>query len=132
MLDNPGPLRTWAPWGFYSPGLACPSGWTTATSLSHGMVTTGSLDVRLYSAVPLLVEGEAAAFCCPEDYSIDREHVIQWPPGPHCLSVDPRREYRMVGCNQQTWTQTFTDDPSDSQTWLSVAPALQLISVAVN
>lgn len=48
---------------FYSPGLICPSGWSTAASVAQGKETTG-----LVSGVDVgtLLAGETAVVCCPE------------------------------------------------------------------
>jgi hypothetical protein len=45
-------------WGFYSPGIACPQGYTTAAMATAGGSTGWGLE---YS----LTDGETAAACCP-------------------------------------------------------------------
>ena len=51
----------WVDGNFYSPGLLCPSGWTTATVVTAEM--TGSLQAA--DVFNWLLSGETAAFCCP-------------------------------------------------------------------
>lgn len=46
-------------WGFYSPGLACPTGYTTACTAEHG--GRSEWDIQF-----TLVAGETAVGCCPE------------------------------------------------------------------
>lgn len=63
--DDPRPClpdnHTWERFAMYSPGLACPSGWTTATVVSAEM--TYSFSAR--DVIGRLEKGETAAFCCP-------------------------------------------------------------------
>lgn len=53
--------NTWGLFAVYSPGLACPAGWTTATVVSAEM--TDRLTAR--DVISRLEHGETAAFCCP-------------------------------------------------------------------
>ena len=46
-------------WGFYSPGLACPTGYTTACTARFGGRSEWSVQFTL-------VPGEVAVGCCPE------------------------------------------------------------------
>jgi hypothetical protein len=46
-------------WGYYSPGLACPSGYTTACTAEHGGRSEWEVQFNL-------VAGETAIGCCPE------------------------------------------------------------------
>jgi hypothetical protein len=50
--------ETYGGWGFYSPGLSCPSGYTSACSATAG--ATGSFQFEY----PLVL-GETAVGCCP-------------------------------------------------------------------
>jgi hypothetical protein len=68
--DCYGPMRAcmpgdaeWNKWDFYSPGLSCPVGFTTATLVSANMT-----DGLLQASVVLdgMLNDETAAFCCPE------------------------------------------------------------------
>lgn len=52
---------SWAPWAFYSPGLLCPAGWTTATVVSQDMTDS----IRATDIFSLMRRDETAAFCCP-------------------------------------------------------------------
>ncbi|KAK3949234.1 hypothetical protein QBC32DRAFT_349688 [Pseudoneurospora amorphoporcata] len=57
------------PWGFFSPGLACPSGWTTAgPTISYGQIEK---DDVVGNIVNVLEAGETAGFCCPR-------YVCRW------------------------------------------------------
>jgi hypothetical protein len=47
---------------FFSPGLICPLGWSTALTASYGQVG-GQM---LFDGQSLLVPGETAALCCPK------------------------------------------------------------------
>ncbi|KAK4152980.1 hypothetical protein C8A00DRAFT_15763 [Chaetomidium leptoderma] len=49
-------------WGFYSPGLACPTGYTTACTAEYG--GRAGWDIQF-----TLVPGETAVGCCPQDFS---------------------------------------------------------------
>jgi hypothetical protein len=53
------------PWtfsDFYSPGLFCPSGWTTATVVSADMTDS----IRASEVLSRMSHDETAAFCCPK------------------------------------------------------------------
>lgn len=57
------PTQSWFDnWGFYSPGIACPVGWTMACSTTLGMDGRG---LALLDPMTLQA-GETAAGCCPE------------------------------------------------------------------
>lgn len=53
------PRHPFIGWGFYSPGLACPTGYTTACTAQHG--GRAEWDIQF-----TLVPGETAVGCCPE------------------------------------------------------------------
>lgn len=55
------PDSNWDPSGLYSPGVHCPSGWTTATVLSAN--DSQHIAPDKYNR---LLPDETAAFCCPE------------------------------------------------------------------
>ncbi|KAI9654767.1 MAG: hypothetical protein M1821_005761 [Bathelium mastoideum] len=58
-------------WGYYSPGLACPQGFTTACSAigSNGTVTTAGNQAQRFSFQYPLDPLETAAGCCPSGYN---------------------------------------------------------------
>ncbi|KAK8074971.1 hypothetical protein PG997_009634 [Apiospora hydei] len=60
------PTASWYDnWGFYSPGVACPVGWTRACS-----ATCGEVGTALALLDPMTLQaGETAAECCPEGYT---------------------------------------------------------------
>ena len=53
------PPRPLAGWGYYSPGLVCPSGYSTACTAQHGGRSEWDVEFNL-------VAGETAIGCCPE------------------------------------------------------------------
>ncbi|KAK4233191.1 hypothetical protein C8A03DRAFT_19677 [Achaetomium macrosporum] len=57
----PVPQPPFVGWGFYSPGLACPAGYTTACTAQYG--GRAEWDVEF-----TLVPGETAIGCCPEGF----------------------------------------------------------------
>ncbi|KAH6630031.1 hypothetical protein B0J18DRAFT_474650 [Chaetomium sp. MPI-SDFR-AT-0129] len=48
-------------WGFYSPGLACPAGYTTACTAQYGGRSGWDIEFTL-------IPGETAIGCCPEGF----------------------------------------------------------------
>jgi len=46
-------------WGFYSPGIACPTGYTAACTAVYGKVAGWQIEFNLRA-------GETAVGCCPE------------------------------------------------------------------
>lgn len=56
----PSPSPSFAGWGFYSPGVACPAGYATACLATGGKSGTSDWDVQF-----TLSAGETAAGCCP-------------------------------------------------------------------
>ncbi|EXA43063.1 hypothetical protein FOQG_15791 [Fusarium oxysporum f. sp. raphani 54005] len=93
--------RAW--YHYYSPGIACPSGWTTAgtmikegeSSLSVSGVFSSRIQASTTGAVQLepadfwaeiMNVSETIAYCCPSDYVAN--------PAGHCFStVGPRSEF---------------------------------------
>jgi hypothetical protein len=53
------PTHPFFGWGFYSPGLACPTGYTTACTAVHGGRSEWPIEFTL-------VPGETAVGCCPQ------------------------------------------------------------------
>ncbi|KAF5250919.1 hypothetical protein FANTH_3973 [Fusarium anthophilum] len=94
--------RAW--YHYYSPGIACPSGWTTAgsmvkdgeSSLSVSGVFSRPIRSATFEAQPLEASvfwgqimnvSETIALCCPSDYVAD--------PDGHCFStVGPMSEFK--------------------------------------
>ncbi|KAM0194388.1 hypothetical protein ACHAPI_007149 [Fusarium lateritium] len=97
---------------YYSPGLACPSGWETVWSLDRGDSTSGSVTVSSLSSASRLISSvqkdidagrprlmhptevwkevlepeETLVYCCPSDYTADT-----WG---NCIStLGPRSEF---------------------------------------
>ncbi|KAH7324847.1 hypothetical protein B0I35DRAFT_476058 [Stachybotrys elegans] len=61
-------------WGFYSPGLACPTGYVSACTAIHGQRPQWPIQFTLE-------EGETAIGCCPSGYACTNRH------GNTCVSV---------------------------------------------
>ncbi|KAK1775001.1 hypothetical protein QBC45DRAFT_445592 [Copromyces sp. CBS 386.78] len=87
------------PWGFFSPGLACPSGWTTAGPIvSYGQMEKDGGGVG--NIVDVLEAGETAGFCCPSGFNLE----LTYPPeptrlvAPMCYSRMEAGTYRAWGC----------------------------------
>lgn len=57
--DVPNPQHPLRGWGFYSPGLACPTGYVSACTAVHGSTADWDIQFRLTA-------GETAIGCCPE------------------------------------------------------------------
>ncbi|KAK3402341.1 hypothetical protein B0T20DRAFT_137298 [Sordaria brevicollis] len=84
------------PWGFYSPGLACPSGWTTTgPTLSYGQPERGD---GMGNILEVLEEGERAGFCCPSGFNLE----LTYPPSPTRL-VAPMCYSRLEAGTYQAW-----------------------------
>ncbi|KAH6640301.1 hypothetical protein F5144DRAFT_589813 [Chaetomium tenue] len=69
----------------YSPGLVCPSGWTTATVVSAEM--TDRFSAR--DVIGKLEKGETAAFCCPTglEFVYGSVNPLAASAGPRCVST---------------------------------------------
>ncbi|KAK4149950.1 hypothetical protein C8A00DRAFT_18438 [Chaetomidium leptoderma] len=61
-------------WGFYSPGLACPTGYTTACTAEHGGRSEWEVEFTM-------VPGETAVGCCPEGFACTNRN------GNTCIAV---------------------------------------------
>ncbi|KAI0111084.1 hypothetical protein GGR51DRAFT_557492 [Nemania sp. FL0031] len=77
-------------WGFYSPGISCPSGYATSC------VATGSVDGGFPFQFPLL-DSETAVGCCPTGF-----HCVYTPGGNNaqtCYSIATIGSFAAVGCS---------------------------------
>ncbi|KAK3693124.1 hypothetical protein B0T22DRAFT_34113 [Podospora appendiculata] len=93
----PGTTTPTADFGFYSPGLFCPAGWTTATVLtSSGDATSWRFGLELISR---LQTDETAGLCCPSGYSVD--FTLNWPETttPVCLSTILSQGFQYYSCH---------------------------------
>ncbi|KAK3303655.1 uncharacterized protein B0T15DRAFT_401777 [Chaetomium strumarium] len=74
----------WSNWAFYSPGLLCPEGWTTATVVSSDMTDS----VRALDIISLLTSDETAAFCCPTGFTFSYPIIVPSfaTAPPRCMS----------------------------------------------
>ncbi|KAH6970856.1 hypothetical protein BKA56DRAFT_678008 [Ilyonectria sp. MPI-CAGE-AT-0026] len=130
---------------YYSPGIVCPSGWTTAGTLAHANETgpvTGSgvftqdpypyqidnlpaiqlPEAKVWSEV--LVESETLAFCCPSGYS-------GFINGACWSSVGPREElgYSSICMIYYPPEALVTIETLDGSTW---TPALISLTPVTN
>ncbi|KAI0870089.1 hypothetical protein GGS24DRAFT_511232 [Hypoxylon argillaceum] len=80
-------------WGFYSPGISCPSGYATSC------VATGSVDGGFPFQFPLL-DSETAAGCCPTGFYCRHEPLVGQPQT--CYSVVTTGSFPVVGCSSGT------------------------------
>ncbi|KAK3315831.1 hypothetical protein B0H66DRAFT_640777 [Apodospora peruviana] len=106
-----------ASWGFHSPGLSCPVGWTTATTLSYGMSMDASAEAN--RALDFLEPDETAAFCCPNGFDI----YVQ-PSGYRdlflCESIVTSGEWHAYMCDGTS--ESFIQEPSIENMGHSVFP----------
>ncbi|GAB1315530.1 hypothetical protein MFIFM68171_05740 [Madurella fahalii] len=94
----------WSDWGFYSPGLSCPQGWTTATVASRNMTDI----VKATAMFSLMYPEETAAFCCPSGFAFSYGlfDSTYWNIPPRCVSamVEGDFNYWTCGINGETTT----------------------------
>ncbi|OCK98065.1 uncharacterized protein K441DRAFT_703601 [Cenococcum geophilum 1.58] len=125
----PAPL---AGWGFYSPGLNCPVGYTSAcTAISQAQGSSSSVSlitpfVFQYS----LNAGETAVGCCPTGYSCSNNPQYSWQT---CVSIATSATYSAVTCESGTsggfafWTIPFTTVSAVTISEVSLyAPMIQI------
>ncbi|KAM7208285.1 hypothetical protein V8F20_001263 [Naviculisporaceae sp. PSN 640] len=127
-------------WGFYSPGLYCPSGWVKQTlELSYGMdmPTHTSLNTtRINRALDLLTKDETAAFCCPSHYSA-AFYDLQVSELGACVEIVTSGDFVVSTCvgwpsvSESTFTLPITDKSRfitlTTDEGISVAPIIQLV-----
>ncbi|KAI0121288.1 hypothetical protein BJ170DRAFT_698437 [Xylariales sp. AK1849] len=118
-------------WGFYSPGLACPQGYTTAAVATEGGSTGWGLE---YS----LTTGETAAACCPRPGEQHIDDIISgfFPTtlsvsntyAATCINVATSSSFSTVVCDDGTFTDfsLITIPNDDMNTFTVYAPLYQL------
>jgi len=126
-LDGSGKRSSWSKWGFFSPDLECPQGWTTATSISYGMTITGPEKSGLEGALSLLDVGETAAMCCPVGIPLNRVSLPVLDRA--CILDEFKSEYQVIPCYGNNGMKTFTVTISSytSGSLYTVAPVVQLV-----
>ncbi|AEO56647.1 hypothetical protein MYCTH_2048823, partial [Thermothelomyces thermophilus ATCC 42464] len=72
---NEPPQHPFVGWGFYSPGLVCPSGYTTACTAEYGGRPEWEIEFTL-------IPGETAVGCCPEGFKCTNKN------GNTCIAVE--------------------------------------------
>lgn len=70
----------WEGYGFYSPGLVCPAGYTSACTATEG----GHSDWDVQFS---MTQGETAVGCCPR-YVYDQFRTQRWAEVPNMPSAD--------------------------------------------
>lgn len=129
VTTPPAPL---AGWGFYSPGLNCPIGYTSAcTAISQAQGS--SLSVSLITPFAFqyaLNAGETAVGCCPTGYSCSDIQQYSWQT---CVSIATSATYSAVTCESGTsggfafWTIPFTTVSAVTVSEVSLyAPMIQI------
>ncbi|EAQ86191.1 hypothetical protein CHGG_07444 [Chaetomium globosum CBS 148.51] len=73
-------------WGFYSPGLACPTGYTAACTAEYGKRPGWELEFTL-------IPGETAVGCCPEGFKCTNFN------GQTCIAVDTKLTVSTALCS---------------------------------
>ncbi|KAK4156573.1 hypothetical protein C8A00DRAFT_12483, partial [Chaetomidium leptoderma] len=108
----------WSIWAFYSPGLVCPAGWTTATVVNINITDS----IRAIEVIRRMSHDETAAFCCPTGFTFTYaffDASIEGD-GPRCYSTmiegdfvyqlcstDGNDELRTVSIGTGVITSTF-------------------------
>ncbi|KAI7775583.1 hypothetical protein LA080_006546 [Diaporthe eres] len=81
------PSTPFSGWGFYSPGLACPHGYTSAcTATANG---NAQLPVQF-----MMLDGETAVGCCPSGYT-----CFKLAAGVSCSLLTTSTVITMASCN---------------------------------
>ena len=121
IVDGAGDGQAWRKWGFFSPGLRCPDGWTTNTHISHGMRDAAFFN----TALSLLSKSETAAFCCPGTLVVAPEQGDEIPHHHVCTApILMSSPNYMKDCPGNV----FTVKPrTDVDVAYSVAPIIQLV-----
>ncbi|KAH8887828.1 hypothetical protein GQ53DRAFT_270648 [Thozetella sp. PMI_491] len=87
-------------WGFYSPGIACPAGYTTVAMATFGGSSGWPIE---YS----LTDGETAAACCPSSFGISTI-VATNTHAQTCVLTATTSSYITVQCNTGIFTSFST------------------------
>ncbi|KAI1840137.1 hypothetical protein JX265_009287 [Neoarthrinium moseri] len=107
-------------WGFYSPGIACPEGYTTAAMATEGGSTGWGLEYEL-------TQGETAAACCPTGFT-PSSITAAGTYAATCLNVATTSTFSTVACRSGQF-QDFSriEIPNgDIKTFTVFAPLIQL------
>ncbi|KAF2968937.1 hypothetical protein GQX73_g4627 [Xylaria multiplex] len=109
-------------WGVYSPGIECPSGYTSIAAAIHG----GSADFDFQFP---LTAGETAVGCCPIGGFTATRDVFN---SQTCTQLEPTTSFLVGSCGTAgpTFTPFSVGGTLDSKTYTSFAvhaPLLQLV-----
>ncbi|ETS80911.1 hypothetical protein PFICI_08440 [Pestalotiopsis fici W106-1] len=107
-------------WGFYSPGIACPQGYTTAAMATAGGSTGWGLE---YS----LTDGETAAACCPTGFTPSSIETFNTYAAT-CVNLATSTSFSTVVCNSGSFEDfSLLELPNDDmKTFTVYAPLYQL------
>ncbi|KAI5917203.1 hypothetical protein F4810DRAFT_68931 [Camillea tinctor] len=107
-------------WGFYSPGIACPSGYTTAATAVEGGSTGWGLEYSLES-------GETAAACCPTGYTCSSIEVSD-TYAQTCVVTATSTSFSTVQCDEGTFVSFsgVTVPNSGRSMYTLFAPLIQI------
>lgn len=100
---------SWVPGGFYSPGMICPNGWTTATTIEYD---PSNLENSLLEPATLISDGETADLCCPQGLDLQLQENTGIAPvvkGAYCVTT-------LLNSQLSYWTCKATNQPSGSPT----------------
>lgn len=100
---------SWVPGGFYSPGIICPNGWTTATTIEFDPSHSAN---SLLHPTTLIGDGEMAALCCPQGLVLQLQEntaIAPFVKGAYCVTT-------LLNSQLSYWTCKATDQPSGSPT----------------
>ncbi|KAH8647121.1 hypothetical protein BX600DRAFT_518407 [Xylariales sp. PMI_506] len=116
-MPDPGVMMGW---GFYSPGLVCPHGYTTAAMATQGGSTGWGLE---YS----LTQGETAAACCPTGFTPSSIETLNTYAAT-CVVVATSSTFSTVVCDSGTFTDfsLITVPNDDIKSFTVYAPLFQL------
>ncbi|KAE9369984.1 hypothetical protein N431DRAFT_345662 [Stipitochalara longipes BDJ] len=108
-------------WGFYSPGLICPTGYTSACSATAGSALTWTPEWSLAA-------GETAVGCCPSQYACTNNQ----PNVNTCQFVVSSTSVPVMTCHSGTTTDfsylqvPFTVSNTAEPTFTLYAPLIQI------
>ncbi|ORY58519.1 uncharacterized protein BCR38DRAFT_413371 [Pseudomassariella vexata] len=107
-------------WGFYSPGIACPVGYTTAAIATQGGKTGWGLEFSM-------TEGETAAACCPSGFSPSSIETLNTYAAT-CIVVATQSSFSTVVCDSGSFTDfsVITIPNNDLSSFTVYAPLFQL------
>ncbi|GAB7348899.1 hypothetical protein MBLNU459_g7591t1 [Dothideomycetes sp. NU459] len=126
------PTAPYAGWGFYSPGLICPTGYTTACTgalLGDGSPSVLTSGGTSYDFQFSLTAGETAVGCCPSGYSCASLPDYGWQT---CINVAHKTALPAAACSDSSYvsvssiTVPYSNGTSTVSAVTLYAPLIQL------